>query len=160
MVACAVAAVGFLLRFDWTLHYFYDPIPAWFGRTLWPLLGKSDLSPLRLINVAAVALVVARLVPRQAKFLRGRAAWPLLACGRHSLHIFCLGILLSVTGHYVLTELYGGGRPADCGGGGRGGHHGRRRRVHGLVPGRERGKMAEIVAASRRPGEGRLHDAG
>lgn len=108
MVACAVAAVGFLLRFDWTLHYFHDPIPAWFGRTLWPLLGKSDLSPLRLINVAAVALVVARLVPRQAKFLHGRAAWPLLACGRHSLHIFCLGILLSVTGHYVLTELYGG----------------------------------------------------
>ena len=30
-------------------------------------------------------------------------------CGRHSLHIFCLGILLSVIGHLVVNELFGGG---------------------------------------------------
>jgi hypothetical protein len=29
-------------------------------------------------------------------------------CGRHSLHIFCLGILLSVIGHLVINEHFGG----------------------------------------------------
>jgi hypothetical protein len=29
-------------------------------------------------------------------------------CGRNSLHIFCLGILLSVLGHLVLNEFFGG----------------------------------------------------
>jgi hypothetical protein len=28
--------------------------------------------------------------------------------GRHSLHIFCLGILLAVMGHLVLREFFGG----------------------------------------------------
>jgi hypothetical protein len=29
-------------------------------------------------------------------------------CGRHSLHIFCLGILLSTIGHLVINEFLGG----------------------------------------------------
>jgi hypothetical protein len=29
-------------------------------------------------------------------------------CGRNSLHIFCLGILLSLLGHLVLNEFFGG----------------------------------------------------
>jgi hypothetical protein len=29
-------------------------------------------------------------------------------CGRNSLHIFCLGILLSIIGRLVLNEFFGG----------------------------------------------------
>jgi hypothetical protein len=29
-------------------------------------------------------------------------------CGRHSLHVFCLGILLAVVGHLIINEHYGG----------------------------------------------------
>jgi hypothetical protein len=29
-------------------------------------------------------------------------------CGRHSLHIFCIGILLSIIAHLVINELFGG----------------------------------------------------
>ena len=36
------------------------------------------------------------------------AAWPFVICGRNSLYIFCLGILLSVLGHLVLNEFFGG----------------------------------------------------
>jgi hypothetical protein len=75
---------------------------------LWPFLSKGDLGLLRLASVLAVALLVARLVSPRARFLTGRIARPFVLCGRHSLHIFCLGILLSVVGHLVLRELFGG----------------------------------------------------
>ncbi|HEX2229833.1 MAG TPA: OpgC domain-containing protein [Candidatus Binatia bacterium] len=106
-VGLSVAA--FLIRFGWTLHGFYDPIPVPVSvKLLWPFLSKSDLGVLRLLNVVAVALVIARLIHPQARFLATSAAWPFVICGRNSLYIFCLGILLSVLGHLVLNEFFGG----------------------------------------------------
>ena len=32
-------------------------------------------------------------------------AEPVILCGQHSLNIFCLGIFLSVLGHFVLSEF-------------------------------------------------------
>jgi hypothetical protein len=72
------------------------------------LLSKTSLSPLRFANVLVLALLIARLIPPQAKFLASRAALPFVTCGRHSLHIFCLGILLSTIGHLVINEFLGG----------------------------------------------------
>ncbi|MGH7350224.1 MAG: OpgC family protein [Candidatus Rokuibacteriota bacterium] len=107
--AAGLTVVSFLIRFSWTLHDLYDPIPALVGgKLLWPLLSKGDLGLLRLANVLAVALLVARLIHPQARFLAGRAARPFVICGRNSLHIFCLGILLAVLGHLVLSEFFGG----------------------------------------------------
>ncbi len=103
--AAIFAGLCFLLRINWTLHFFYDPVPAFLAKQLWPALSKTDLSALRLLNVLCAALVVATVVPRTARFLERRWAWPLIVCGRHSLHIFCLGILLSVTGHLLLSEF-------------------------------------------------------
>jgi hypothetical protein len=40
--------------------------------------------------------------------LTSQAAQPFVICGRNSLHIFCLGIMLSVLGHLVLNEYFGG----------------------------------------------------
>ena len=107
--AVAVALIGFVIRFSWMLHGFYDPIPALVNtKLLWRFLSKTDLGPLRIANVMALALLVARFIPPQAGFLAGRVAWSFVVCGRHSLHIFCLGILLSVVGHLVLSEVFGG----------------------------------------------------
>jgi hypothetical protein len=106
--AGAVVVAGLVIRVDWTLHWLYPPIPALFAETLWPLMSKTDLSPLRFINVMAMALLVARLIPPQARFLAGGIAAPFVMCGRHSLHIFCLGILLSVVGHLIINEHFGG----------------------------------------------------
>jgi hypothetical protein len=78
------------------------------GKLLWPLLSKTELGPLRLANVLAAALLVARLIRPEARFLASPAAWPFVICGRNSLYIFCLGILLSVLGHLVLNEFFGG----------------------------------------------------
>jgi hypothetical protein len=71
-------------------------------------LSKTDLGLLRFANVLVVALLVARLIHPQARFLASRAARPFVICGRNSLHIFCLGILLSVLGHLILNEFFGG----------------------------------------------------
>ena len=106
--AAAGALAGFLIRFSWTLHWLYDPFPALFGNALWSLLSKTDLAPLRFASVLVLALLVARLIPAQAPFLAGRIARPLILCGQHSLHIFCLGILLAMIGHLVIDEFFGG----------------------------------------------------
>ena len=108
-LAAGLSLAGFLIRFSWTLHEFYDPIPvSASGELLWPFLSKGDLGFLRFANVLAVALLVSRLIHPQAWFLVGRAARPFVISGRNSLHIFCLGILLSVLGQLVLNEYFGG----------------------------------------------------
>jgi hypothetical protein len=108
-LAAALSLAGFLIRFSWTLHDLYDPIPALVSaKLLWPFLSKTELGIIRLVNVLAVALLVANLIPVRARFLSSSAAWPFLICGRNSLYIFCLGILLSVLGHLVLNEFFGG----------------------------------------------------
>jgi hypothetical protein len=108
-LAAGFSLAGFLIRFSWTLHGFYDPIPVVVGgEPLWPFLSKGDLGLLRFANVLAVALLVARLIHPQARFLASQAARPFVICGRNSLHIFCLGILLSVLGQLVLNEFFGG----------------------------------------------------
>ncbi len=107
-LAAAGALAGFLVRFSWTVHWLYDPFPALFGKELWPLLSKTNLAPLRFANVLALALLVVRVIPAQAAFLAGRVARPCVMCGRHSLHIFCLGILLATIGRLVINECLGG----------------------------------------------------
>ncbi len=32
----------------------------------------------------------------------------MILCGQHSLYVFCVGIVLSVLGHFLLAEFYGG----------------------------------------------------
>jgi hypothetical protein len=108
-LAAGFSLAGFLIRFSWTLHEFYDPIPvSASGELLWPFLSKGDLGFLRFANVLALALLVSRVIHPQAWFLASRAARPLVISGRNSLHIFCLGILLSVLGQLVLNEFFGG----------------------------------------------------
>ena len=107
-LALTGALAAFLIRFTWTLHWLYDPFPALLSKTLWPLLSKTNLSGLRFANVLVLALLAARLIPPQAEFLAGRVARPFVMCGRHSLHVFCLGILLSTIGRLVINESLGG----------------------------------------------------
>jgi hypothetical protein len=107
-LAATFAIAAFLIRCSWMLHGFYDPIPVLVSDIyLWPFLSKTDLGPLRFANILALALVVACLIHPQARFLASKAARPFIICGRNSLYIFCLGILLSVLGHLVLSEFFG-----------------------------------------------------
>ncbi len=72
-LAAGFALVAFVIRLSRTLHGLYPPIPALAsGKALWPFLSKEDLGLLRFASVLALALLVARLVAPQARFLAGR----------------------------------------------------------------------------------------
>jgi hypothetical protein len=60
-----------------------------------------------LLNFLALALATVHFVRPESGFLRWRVTQPIILCGQHSLYIFCLGILLAVLGHFVLSEFYG-----------------------------------------------------
>jgi len=102
-----IAAVLFvgsvIVRVTWTLHMFWESVPPLLLKELWPA-DKTDLSPVRLIPFLALVVLVAVRVPPTARFLSSRAMRPLVLCGQQSLEIFCVGILLSALGHFVVGE--------------------------------------------------------
>jgi hypothetical protein len=101
--AIAVVAVASAIKLSWTLHGLWQPFPALFIKELWPI-SKTNLSPVRLIPFLALVLIVGTVVPREARFFQSPAAQQLILLGRHSLEVFCLGILLSALGHFILAE--------------------------------------------------------
>jgi len=103
LIAIVIAAAGFVIKLSWTIHGLWDPFPGILLKELWPV-NKSNLSPIRLVPFFAMVVVVSALVPLDAIFLRSPAAKPLILCGQQSLEIFCLGILLSAFGHFLLSE--------------------------------------------------------
>ncbi len=70
---------------------------------LWPA-PKSMLSPLRVLNVLALFWLVACFIAPQARWLKSRAAAPLLSCGRHSLPVFGTGVWLSAVAFIALEQ--------------------------------------------------------
>ncbi len=103
-VAVGIAGGALVVKLSWTVHGIWDPFPGFFLRELWPV-NKSNLSPIRLVTFFAAVVLVAALVSPNTGFLRAPAAKPLILCGQQSLEVFCLGILLSALGHFVLTEF-------------------------------------------------------
>jgi hypothetical protein len=105
--AVAVVTASAVIKLSWTIHGIYDPFHALLLKPLWPI-NKTNLVPIRLVHFLAVGIVVVHLVSIDSPFLRWRAARPIIMCGQQSLPTFCLGILLSVLAHFVLTEWSGG----------------------------------------------------
>jgi hypothetical protein len=103
LVAVVIAGGACIVRLSWTVHGLWDPFPGIFLKELWPV-NKNNLSFIRLVPFFATVVLVAALVSPSAGFLRWMAAKPMILCGQQSLEVFCLGILLSALGHFVLTE--------------------------------------------------------
>src|SRR5262249_32659608 len=105
--AAVVFTVCLIIKVSWTIHGVWEPFPGVLLRILWPV-NKNNLSLLRIVPFFAAVIMVARLVPADARFLRWPVAPPLLTCGGQSLEIFCLGILLSALAHFALSEYDSG----------------------------------------------------
>jgi hypothetical protein len=107
-LAAGFVVAGFLIRFNWTLHGFYAPISSPIsGDPLWRFLSKTDLGLIRFVNTFALALLVGHMTHPQGRFFASQAARPFVICGRNSLYIFCLGVLLAMFGRLVLNEVSG-----------------------------------------------------
>ena len=102
-LAVFFVAAGFAIKLSWTIHGIWDPFPGLLLKELWPV-NKNNLSLIRVIPFFAAVAIVAVIVPANTAFLHSLAAKPLVLCGQQSLEIFCLGILLSALGHFVLSE--------------------------------------------------------
>jgi hypothetical protein len=105
--AIAIAVVGLVIKLSWTIHGVWDTFPGLLLKELWPV-NKSNLSPIRLLPFFSTVVVIAAFVGPGSAFLRSPAARPVILCGQQSLEIFCLGILLSALGHFVLSEFDSG----------------------------------------------------
>lgn len=108
-IAWSIVLVCAVVSISWQVHSVFPSHGALLINRLWPLAGdKTDLAPLRLVNFLALTIVVVRCIHRDSGLLRLRPSRLCILCGQHSLHIFCLGILLSVMGHFVLSEWHDG----------------------------------------------------
>jgi hypothetical protein len=101
--AIVIFVAASVIKLSWTVHGLWEGFPGLFIKELWPV-NKNNLSPLRLVPFLALVVLVSVWVPRSARFLSSAAARPLVLCGQQSLEIFCLGILLSALGHFILSE--------------------------------------------------------
>lgn len=68
-------------------------------------LDKTNLSLWRFAHALSLAYLIAAHVPRTAAWLGSAVARQLEQAGRHSLPLFCFGIILSLLGTFALTEI-------------------------------------------------------
>jgi hypothetical protein len=103
--AMTTAGVVAVINLSWMVQSNFTDEPDLLFTALAPYVGdKSNLDPVRFASFLALALAAAHLVRTHSAVLSTRPAKWLIACGQNSLHIFCLGILLSVLGQFVLTH--------------------------------------------------------
>lgn len=102
--AAAFLAATVPIRTWVSLGYYFDVVPPAFAQLAFQFADKTNQGPLRLLSLLALAIVVVRVVPRDATWLGARWARAIERCGINSLPIFCIGIFLSVAGHALLVE--------------------------------------------------------
>lgn len=92
VAALLVLGAGFAALMGY--HHFFARLPAWVAEWL-SHVDKQSLHPLRLASILALAYLIGHFVRREGVMARSRLAWPFQLMGRHSLPVFCVGILLS-----------------------------------------------------------------
>jgi hypothetical protein len=104
--AVLVATAIGIINVSFMIQGAYGEFPGLWLQQISPLVAdKANLAPLRLVSFLALAIASAHVVRRDSRFLRLPLAQAIIRCGQHSLQIFCLGILLSVSAHIVLTSF-------------------------------------------------------
>jgi hypothetical protein len=96
-----------LIVMTWHIPALDAMVPKWMIKLIYPI-DKTDLDMLRFTHFLALAIIVTRFVGRDWKPLSWKAAGPVLLCGRHSLPLFCLGVFLSFSAHWILAQYPGG----------------------------------------------------
>lgn len=66
---------------------------------------KTNLAPYRVVHFIVIAVLVIRLLPIDRPGLESRWLRPLIVCGQRSLEVFCVGLLLSFVGHFLLDVV-------------------------------------------------------
>ncbi|WP_298255217.1 OpgC domain-containing protein [Bradyrhizobium sp.] len=79
-----------------------DMLPTWLHHVLMAN-DRANLGPYRLLHFGIMALFATRLIPKNWPGLNSPALTPLIVCGEQALPVFCAGVFLSFTGHFILV---------------------------------------------------------
>lgn len=79
-------------------------VPQALLKLLYPM-DKSNLDPLRLLHFFALAVLVVWFVPRDWRGLTTAVMRGAILCGRNSLPIYCLGVLLTLASQLALLYI-------------------------------------------------------
>ncbi|MGY3485150.1 hypothetical protein ACVW1C_003033 [Bradyrhizobium sp. USDA 4011] len=98
---------AFFVTLTWYFPQLKHLMPRGIELWMYPI-DKTDLDVLRFGHFLALAIIAIRFVPAGWLGLQSRWLWPMILCGQNSLEIFCLGVALSFTGYFLLTEISAG----------------------------------------------------
>jgi hypothetical protein len=104
VLAIAYLVFAFCVSLTWYIPTFARFMPRWLSEVIYPI-DKTNLDILRFIHFLALALIVVRALPKDWPGLNARALWPAIVCGQQSLAVFCLGVFLAFTSHFILVEV-------------------------------------------------------
>jgi hypothetical protein len=94
---------AFLIVMSWHVPSLASFVPKWMIKVIYPI-DKTDLDMLRLTHFLALATIVTSIVSHNWRPLHTKWLHPAILCGQHSLPIFCLGVFLSFSAHWILTQ--------------------------------------------------------
>jgi hypothetical protein len=103
-LAIAYLLFAFSVSLTWYLPGFAKFMPKWLSELIYPI-DKTNLDILRFIHFLALAVLAVRVLPKDWPGLSSPALWPAIVCGQQSLAIFCLGVFLAFTSHFILVEV-------------------------------------------------------
>jgi hypothetical protein len=66
---------------------------------------KTNLAPYRVVHFLVIAILVVRFLRVDWPGLKSGLLQPLIVCGQRSLEVFCVGLLLSFVGHFLLEQI-------------------------------------------------------
>jgi hypothetical protein len=78
-----------------------EMLPTWLHDAFIPN-DKANLAPYRVLHFIVLALFATRLVAKNWQGLNWPIFRPLIVCGEQALPVFCVGVFLSLAGHFIL----------------------------------------------------------
>ncbi|MEY9463633.1 hypothetical protein ABH973_004046 [Bradyrhizobium ottawaense] len=93
-----------VIALSWRIKPLEALIPQGLTKLAYPL-DKSNLDPLRLLHFLALAVVAVWFVPPNRQALTSAVMRGAILCGKHSLPIFCLGVLLTLASLLALLDI-------------------------------------------------------
>jgi hypothetical protein len=102
-IAAAWILFAFIIVMTWHAAWLEALIPKFIMNKIYPI-DKTDLDMLRFTHFLALATIVTYFVPKNWSVFKSIWARPLILCGQNSLPIFCLGVFLSFSAHWILTQ--------------------------------------------------------
>jgi hypothetical protein len=102
-----IVLVALALVVSWNIDWLGALVPEAIAKALYPI-DKTSLAPARLIHFLALLAIVVKLLPPDLPALHSRWLRPIILCGQRSLPVFCFGVILSFTAHWILVQIHGG----------------------------------------------------